>query len=239
MSVCVCRSSREALAAQGKWLPWTDVVECAAAVVREWQSLDRSYRQQRRGEDVAFVPHTQCDESLQRKAALAAQDALVVQLYTAICPGRGGEYWSLQWASSPTEVPSAARPNLLVVSPVDGALLRLAQFKTAKSVGTEEVPLPSSHFDTVIAAVLSSRGVLLRGNAHSFVFCRPSDGAPFASSGRWATYLQTIFARGWAATRITTVGDDAVDATPPKISVNSLRKGECALFLRRDHGRFP
>lgn len=171
------------------------------------------------------------DESLQRRAALASQRALVVQLYTALCPGRGGEYWGLQFAASPTQTPSAERPNLLVVCPVNGALLRLSQHKTSR--GVEELPLPGSHFDSVIAGILSYRSVLLQGKAHSYAFCRASDGSPFASSGRWSQFLQETFARGWAATRVSTELDvsDAAQAAP-KISVNSLRKS----FVTAVHG---
>lgn len=217
--------------AAGKWLGWPEVVACASAVVAEWEHLERAYRREQRGVDVAFDPSESAreEDSLQRRAAQAAQAALLVQTYTAVCPGRGGEYWSLQWASSPSEMPSAARPNLLVVCPVNGALLRLGQHKTSKSRGVEEVPLPSEHFDKVVAAVLAHRSTLLQGKGHSYVFCRPSDGNPFASSGRWAQYLQATWARGWRATpRQITTGLDSEGGCgrePPKISVNSLRKG--------------
>jgi hypothetical protein len=226
------RSSREALAAANKWLSWPEIVACTIAVVSEWEGLERMLRREQRGADVAFVPIAAAghggDESLRRRTALAAQAALLVELYTSICPGRGLEYWTLRFATSPTEMPSTEKPNLLVVCPVNGALLRLSQHKTSKSVGVEEVPLPANHFTQVIAAILCHRSTLLRAKVHSFVFCRASDGEPFSSSGRWALYLQSTFATGWQASRITTVEQDDANVEAPKISVNSLRKGKAA-----------
>jgi hypothetical protein len=242
---CNCRlpyrSSREALAAANKWLSWPEIVACAIAVVSEWEGLERMLRREQRGADVAFVPIAAAghggEESLRRRTALAAQAALLVELYTSICPGRGLEYWTLRFATSPTEMPSTERQNLLVVCPVNGALLRLSQHKTSKSLGVEEVPLPTSQFAKVIAAILTHRSTLLRAKAHSFVFCRASDGEPFSSSGRWALYLQSTFAAGWQASRITTVTEQYdANLEAPKISVNSLRKGKRIISRYYDHG---
>jgi hypothetical protein len=236
------RSSREALVAANKWLSWPEIVACTTAVVSEWKGLEQTLRREQRGADVAFVPaaaasHGGDDESLRRRTALAAQAALLVELYTSICPGRGLEYWTLRWASSSTEMPSTERQNLLVVCPVNGALLRLSQHKTSKSVGVEEVPLPASHFARVIAAILMHRSILLQAKAHSFVFCRASDGQPFASSGRWALYLQSTFAAGWQATRTCiTTEQYNTDVEAPKISVNTLRKGKLANYIPFYHG---
>lgn len=223
----MCRSSREQLAARGKWMPWPEVCRSAASVVAAWTGLDRAWRRQQRGGDAAFVPGGDAAVSLQRRTALAAQDSMLVLLYSSICPGRGSEYWSLQFAASPSQAPSPERPNLLCICPVNGALLRLSEHKTARSVGAEEVPLPGQHFEKVIASLLALRPALLCGKQHSFVFAR-ADGQPFSTSGKWSQYLQRVFARGWRASR--TIGaldadaDDAGDA--PSISVNSLRKGK-------------
>ena len=149
-------------------------------------------------------------------------------IYTAVPPGRGGEFWRLLWGASANEHPSKERPNLLVVSPVHGATLRLSDHKTSKGSGMSEVPLPATAFDTLIAATLELRAHLLQKQQHSFVFCR-ADGAPYVSSDRWALYLQSTFGRGLEATRVHLRGEDVGEHVGFKVSVNGLRKGEPVL----------
>lgn len=223
------RSDRHALAKAGRWASWSEITVAAQHVFDTLASRQRAYARCKRGQDVEWTPagsEADAGDTEQRRlVAEAAQEALMVALYTKLPPGRAKEFATLVWARTATEQPSEDRTNLLVIDPTTGAAsLRLGGFKTSKQTGVQSLDLPRAAFDSVIATLLEHRPALLRGKTHAFVFCRSSDGVPLTGGGVWSLWVTNVFARAFEATHERAVGEDAKTYTPPRVSVNILRK---------------
>jgi hypothetical protein len=83
------RSSREQLAAAGKWASWSEILAAAGHVTEEFTAVLGEHRRFLGGEEAEYRPGGAVDDTgeLRRRLCQASMDCLLVKLYTAIPPG--------------------------------------------------------------------------------------------------------------------------------------------------------
>lgn len=187
------KSNREALDEVGKWADWSDIVMASKQIIVEFEQLHYQVQQSKHDEEFDWT----CDD-MPEQCATRCQEAVISIIMTAIPPGRGLEYRTLQigmgiHGARPKPDPTK-RENVLTTDQDGQYLLRLTHFKNSSTVGSCDVPLPTQpRISNIISLWIKSyRKVMLQGQAHPFCFVR-SAGSPFTNASQWCNQLVSIF----------------------------------------------